>query len=175
MLCQYYANRAEAVAKLGTNASGWSVVFEAAARSGAASASYGQTAAARLCVLERSFKQWGVMALLDSSQQPGGKARLLRKSVGDLAGINQPRFNFTAEHYKKSSAFEDVGGSLTDYLSELALARSATPPGSSTASYRSAHWLRCLPPHATSLRSRCPPTSSNSWFRTSLQNGDTRQ
>lgn len=104
------------------NANGWSVVFEAAVPSGAAFAS-GLSAPAGLCVLERSFKQWGVMALLGSSAQPapGSKARLLRKSVGELAGINQPRFNFTAEYYNKSSAFEDLGGSLTDHLSELAI------------------------------------------------------
>jgi hypothetical protein len=108
------------------NGSGWSVVFQAAAAPSDAAAGSGQAPATRLCVLERSFKQWGLMALLGGSTAAagGGKARLLRKSVGELAGIKQPRFNFTSEYYNSSSAFEDLGGSLTDYLSEQALKKS---------------------------------------------------
>jgi len=78
-------------------ADGWSVVFDGAA----------------LCVLERSFKQWGLMALLDPSKRTS--VRMLRKSIGELQGIAQPRRNFTAEYIKKSVS------SLGDYPSELAL------------------------------------------------------
>ena len=45
------------------------------------------------CVLEQSFEWWGVMVLLLAAG--GGAARLLRKSVGELAGIAQPRYNLT--------------------------------------------------------------------------------
>ena len=78
-------------------ADGWSIVFDGAA----------------LCVLERSFKQWGLMALLDPSNTTS--VRLLRKSIGELQGIAQPRRNFTADYIKKSVS------SLVDYPAELAL------------------------------------------------------
>ena len=73
-------------------------------------------------MLERSFKQWGLMAVLPvGSPGAGGKARIsarmLRKSVGQLAGIEQPRFNFTDAHYANAQY------SLDDYLSRLALTK----------------------------------------------------
>ena len=68
----------------------------------------------KVCVLERAFKQWGLMALLDTGRkQPN--VRLLRKSVGQLAGIQQPRHNFSAAY------FETMAASLSDLPSARAL------------------------------------------------------
>ena len=79
------------------NADGWRVVFSGAA----------------VCVMERSFTQWGLLALMSARNE--SDVRLLRKSVGLLQGIKQPRHNFSASH------FERMASSLTDYASELAL------------------------------------------------------
>jgi hypothetical protein len=80
------------------DADGWSVVF----------------AGPPVCVLEQSFKQWGLMALLGAKNK--SDVRILRKSVGLLDGIVQPRRNFSASY------FERMAASLADYPAELALA-----------------------------------------------------
>ena len=50
-----------------------------------------------VCVLERSFEQWGLMALLDPANT--SNVRLLRKSIGLLSGIKQPRHSFSAGYF----------------------------------------------------------------------------
>ena len=72
-----------------------------------------------VCVLEQSFKQWGLMALLDANS--AGGARLLRKSVGLLEGIAQPRKNFSASY------FEQMASSLGDVPAALALGADNVP------------------------------------------------
>lgn len=64
-------------------------------------------------VLERLFARWGALVL---ASQPCGAAAarppvLLRKSIGDLASIRQPYFNFSAEF---PGYFDDVASSLSD-------------------------------------------------------------
>ena len=96
------------------NASGWAVVFVPPSD---------VAPGGPPCVLERSFEQWGVMALLPAA---GGAARLLRKSVGELSGIAQPRYNFTGSD---PQYFETALHSLTDHLSEVALASDGAGAG----------------------------------------------
>ena len=95
------------------NTSGWAVVFDPADGSVAGAHSLP-------CVLERSFTQWGLIALLDTAGS--GKARLLRKSVGSLNGIVQPRFQFPP------AFFNTVYSARRDVVSEASLCVPPPPP-----------------------------------------------
>jgi hypothetical protein len=64
--------------------------------------------------LECNFQRWGLLAFVHRGSDP----TLLRKSVGELSGIKQPYYNFTANdpHY-----FDKAAYSLTDSLYEQAV------------------------------------------------------
>eukprot|EP01047_Picozoa_sp_COSAG01_P035444 COSAG01_NODE_2720_length_7187_cov_3.163516_4_plen_860_part_00 len=83
--------------------SGWQVVF---------------SVPGALCVLEQSFRQFGVIALLNQSSSG---VRLLRKSVGALEGITQPRRRFSAAYFQR------MASSLSDAVAELALTADNAP------------------------------------------------
>ena len=70
-----------------------------------------------LCVLQYSFSEWGMMALLPLPASPSKPAKLLRMSVGKLEGIVQPRFNFTAVN---PTYFERMSDSMSDYPADIA-------------------------------------------------------
>lgn len=68
-------------------------------------------------VLEREFSRWGYLAVLGLSSSV-----TMRKSVGALAGIRQPYYNFTAAD---PDYWQKVSSGLTDYAATLAEAASA--------------------------------------------------
>jgi hypothetical protein len=66
-----------------------------------------------LVALERRFERWGLMVLASEK-----RTRLLRKSVGQLSGIHQPYFNFSASLGK--GYFSTAKASKLDYPSAIA-------------------------------------------------------
>merc|ERR1719329_388838 len=70
------------------------------------------TTSTDLVALERRFERWGLLALASTKS-----SRLLRKSVGQLSGIQQPYFNFSAT---APGYFATATASKSDYPSTIA-------------------------------------------------------
>ena len=64
-------------------------------------------------VIQHSFRRWGVLAFVSAMTSPSFPV-VMRKPIGDLAGIVQPTYNLSADWFAKASA------SLADVPTQLA-------------------------------------------------------
>lgn len=87
----------------------------------------------QVVVLERQFTRWSALVYTFSTQHSsfssattgdtaGPAPIIIRKAVGELGGIKQPYFNFTA---KDVDYFKKVANDPTDYAAKLAAASTA--------------------------------------------------